>query len=330
MKTTRQFFCLLSAGLILFSGLSGCDWFKKSVPPNELFVTAENARKDDQVVEAAEAYDQLVQDSPDSELVPEALYYSGISKYTLMLRAPGKQEFKNKKDGLSEMKKTQYAEWLKYLGKQDKAFTYLDAVDKYVYNGTEFSELMERFPSNNLVDDAAFQLTRLEIQTKQMANDLTLDAAVQLYADYAKSYPQSPYREKAAEHLLQLASDQSVAAANLKETAAAFRAFAQAAPNVKNLNDVASALAMTCIAAKDLPSAAALLGVPSVIGIGTVFTEQTSLNIRSGPGMQHRIVGKVDKGAQLLLLGKTDIWYQVRLKDGVIGYARGDYIQVAP
>ena len=90
MKTTRQFFCLLSAGLLLFSGLSGCDWFKKSVPPNELFVTAENARKDDQVVEAAEAYDQLVQDSPDSELVPEALYYSGLSKYTLMLRAPTK------------------------------------------------------------------------------------------------------------------------------------------------------------------------------------------------------------------------------------------------
>ena len=82
------------------------------------------------LLEAAQAYDQLIQDYPDSEVAADALYYSGLSKYALSLRAPGKKEFKDQKESLSELKKTLYASWLEYLDKQKDSFTYLEPIDK--------------------------------------------------------------------------------------------------------------------------------------------------------------------------------------------------------
>ena len=306
---------------------SGCNWFKKKVPPHELYAKAEAARQNDQPLEAAQAYDQLIQDYSDSEVAADALYYSGLSKYALALRVPGKKEFKEKKESLSELKKTQYESWLEYLNKQKDDFTYLEPIDKYFYTGREFINLIQRFPSNNLVDDAAFQLTRLEIQTKQATNNLTLDTALGMYVDFCKTYPQSPFREKGVEHLLQMVKEHSGTLLNNAEIAAAYQALSQAAQNVPLLGDLGYELALKCIAAADLKSAAALLGVPSVIGIGIVNTEQTRLNIRSGQGTEFKLIGKVDKGSQILLLSKSGQWYQVRLKDGTVGYALGDFIQ---
>ncbi len=322
----KAFWCFVLL-LAFLSALTGCNWFKKKVPPHELFATAETARQNDQLLEAAQAYDQLIQDYPDSEVAADALYYSGLSKYALSLRAPGKKEFQSQKESLSELKKTLYATWLEYLDKQSDSFTYLEPIDKYFYKGSEFINLIQRFPSNNLVDDAAFQLTRLEIRTKQATNNLTLDTAIGMYADFCKTYPQSPYREKGVEHLLQMVKEHSGTLLNNAEIATAYQALSQSAQNVLLLGDFGYELALKCIAAADLKSAATLLGVPSVIGIGLVNTEQTRLNIRSGQGTEFRLIGKVDKGAQILLLSKSGQWYQVRLKDGTIGYALSDFIQ---
>lgn len=323
----KIFFVILIFALVALSVLFGRRFFGKKVPPHELYAQAEAARQNDQLVEAAQAYDQLVKDYPDSEVAADALYYSGLSKYALALRVPGKKEFKEKKESLSELKKTQYASWLDYLDKQKNSFTYLEPIDKYFYKGSEFANLIQRFPSNNLVDDAAFQLTRLDIQTKHATNNLTLDTAIGMYADFCKTYPQSPYREKGIEHLLQMEKEQTGTLLNDAEIAAAYQALSQAAKNVPLLEDLGYELALKCIAAADLKNAAALLGVPSVIGIGLVNTAQTRLNIRSGQGTEFRLIGKVDKGSQILLLSKSGQWYQVRLKDGTIGYALSDFIQ---
>ena len=323
----KIFFAILILALVAISVLLGRAFFEKKVPPHELYAKAEAARQNDQLLEAAQAYDQLIKDYPDTEVAADALYYSGLSKYALALRVPGKKEFKEKKESLSELKKTQYASWLDYLDKQKNSFTYLEPIDKYFYKGSEFANLIQRFPSNNLVDDAAFQLTRLDIQTKQATNNLTLDAAIGMYADFCKSYPQSPYREKGIEHLLQMVKEQTGTLLNDAEIAAAYQALSQAAQNVPQLGDLGYELALKCIAAADLKNAAALLGVPSVIGIGIVNTAQTRLNIRSGQGTEFRLIGKVDKGSQILLLSKSGQWYQVRLKDGTIGYALSDFIQ---
>ncbi|GAK48843.1 probable cell wall hydrolase [Candidatus Moduliflexus flocculans] len=323
----KIFVVILILALVAISVLFGRTFFEKKVPPHELYAKAEAARQNDQLLEAAQAYDQLIKDYPDTEVAADALYYSGLSKYALALRVPGKKEFKEKKESLSELKKTQYASWLDYLDKQKNSFTYLEPIDKYFYKGSEFANLIQRFPSNNLVDDAAFQLTRLDIQTKRATNNLTLDTAIGMYADFCKTYPQSPYREKGIEHLLQMVKEQTGTLLNDAEIAAAYQALSQAAQNVPLLGDLGYELALKCIAAADLKNAAALLGVPSVIGIGIVNTAQTRLNIRSGQGTEFRLIGKVDKGSQILLLSKSGQWYQVRLKDGTIGYALSDFIQ---
>jgi len=323
----KIFFALLILAIVAVSVIFGRRFFEKKTPPHELYAQAETARQNDQLLEAAQAYDQLIRDYPDSEAAADALYYSGLSKYALALRSPGKKEFKEKKESLSELKKTQYESWLEYLDKQKESFSYLEPIDKYFYKGSEFTKLIQRFPSNNLVDDAAFQLTRLEIQTKQTTNNLTLDTAMSMYADFCKTYPQSPYRGKGVEHLLQMVKESSGTLLNNAEVAAAYQALSQAAQNVSLLGDLGYELALKCIAAADLKSAAALLGVPSVIGIGLVNTEQTRLNIRSGQGTEFKLIGKVDKGSQLLLLSKSGQWYEVRLKDGTVGYALGDFIQ---
>ena len=77
-----------------------------------------------------------------------------------------------------------------------------------------------------------------------------------------------------------------------------------------------------------MKNAASILGVPSVMGIGIVDTERTRLNIRRGQGRQYRIVAKADKGEELILLEKSDEWYNVQLQNGTVGYAHGDYIKV--
>lgn len=326
-KCLRHTVCYLLLGSVVLLGMTSCEFFKKKVPPQELFKQAEQHRKNEGFVEAAQRYDELIETYENSELAPAALYYSGICKYTLTLRAPGKTEFEQRKGGLSENKKDMYAEWIDYLSGHDDQFLYLEAIDKFVYKGTDFKSLLDQYPASNFADDAAFQLVHTHLTAKQQTNTLTLEIALQLYAEYFADYPQSPYRQKGVEHLIQLVSQYSQTLLNHDEIAAAYQQLAQAADRVPQVGQLAYLLGIQFLKVKDVKNAAAILDAPDLIGIGVVETERTRLNIRSGQGTEYRIVGKAEKGEHLLLLSKSGQWYNVRLQDGTIGYAHADFIR---
>ena len=71
-KRLRQAVCYLLLGSILLLGMTSCEFFKKKVPPQELFKQAEEHRKNENFVEAAQLYDELIKQHEKSELVPPA------------------------------------------------------------------------------------------------------------------------------------------------------------------------------------------------------------------------------------------------------------------
>ena len=313
---------------LLLCSLTACNFLKKKVPPHELFSKAEQERKDEQLLEAAKGYDELVKQYRESELVPPALYYSGICKYSISLRSPGQKKFKERRGGLSEAKKKLYDHWIDYMNDQKDTFSYVEAIDKYLYKGNEFKTLIEEYPASDLVDDAAFQLIRLHIKAKQTTNTFTIEYALQLYTEYNTKYPQSPYRQRGLEHLIQLIEDDSDTIPNYDNITTAYQEFARTAKDLPELGRLSYVLAIKFIETADVKNAASILGVPSIIGLGTVETQRTRLNIRSGEGTGYRILAKVDKGTQLILLDKSGQWYKVHLEDGTVGYAHSDFIQL--
>ena len=46
----------------------------------------------------------------------------------------------------------------------------------------------------------------------------------------------------------------------------------------------------------------------------------TTVNVRSGPGTSHAILGSVKRGERLALLGESGSWFQIRLPDGRVGW----------
>ena len=320
-NSSYLFLCVLAS-----YQLTACQYFQKKVPPTEQFAQAEQLRKNDRLLEAADGYDTLVSQHPDSELVPPALYYSGICKYTFSGRAVGPKTLQQREGGLSEGKKTLYESWIDYMKDHKDAFSYVEGIDRYLYKGNEFKTLIEKHPSSNLVDDAAFQLIGLHIWGKQSTNTFSLEYAIQLYTDYFTAYPQSPYRQKALEHLKKLVEEEDGTILNYENISTAFKEFSNAAKDLPELRSLAYGLALTFLAGNEQARAATILGVPSVLGFGTVETERTRLNIRSGASTSTRIVTKANKGDRLLLLNRSGDWYQILLSDGTLGYAHRDFI----
>ncbi len=326
MKKRLRYLVLFLLGGLLIGNVTACDKLKKKIPPHEMFSQAEQHRKNDDLIEAARIYDDLVRQYSESELVPPALYYSGYCKYTLSLRAPGQKELKQRQDGLSELKQTLYRQWLEYMKDQKNTFSYVEAIDKYQYRGNEFKTLVERYPSSNFVDDAAFQLVRLHINAKQSTNAFTMGHALQLYTEYFTAYPQSPYRPKGLTHLIKLVQDYADALFNHDDITNAYHEFAKVAQDLPDCSRLSYLLALKFLETDDRKNAASILGVSEVIGLGTVETKRTRLNIRSGQGTNYRITTKVEKGEQLILLAQSNGWYHVQLADGTLGYAHGDFI----
>ncbi|MGL4914145.1 MAG: C40 family peptidase, partial [Romboutsia sp.] len=64
----------------------------------------------------------------------------------------------------------------------------------------------------------------------------------------------------------------------------------------------------------------------SVSGYGTVTT--SSLNVRSGAGTSYSVISKVYKNDTVELLAKSNGWYKIKLSNGKIGWASGDYIKL--
>lgn len=58
---------------------------------------------------------------------------------------------------------------------------------------------------------------------------------------------------------------------------------------------------------------------------GTITTD-SALNVRSGPGKEYEVIGKVKNDSLLTITGQTDNgWYQIEL-EGETGYVSGEYV----
>ncbi len=66
--------------------------------------------------------------------------------------------------------------------------------------------------------------------------------------------------------------------------------------------------------------------------VGQVVNAELGLNVRSGPGTDHAIIGAVSNGTRVVVLEELEGWYHVlyRNKNGqaAIGYVSGDYLEV--
>lgn len=58
---------------------------------------------------------------------------------------------------------------------------------------------------------------------------------------------------------------------------------------------------------------------------GTVTAD--SLNVRSGPGSSYDVVGKLSKGASVVILGSANGWYEIS-SGSLTGYVSADYVTV--
>ena len=287
-----------------------------------------NFRKDGAFVEAALRYDELYERYDDSELAPAALYYTGICRYSMSMRCPGKQAFDQQKAELSKSKKEEYEQCIAYMEKHKKPFMYDENVDTFLYNGADFLSLIEQFPSSDLVDDAAFQYVRNQIVGKQQLKTLTVSSILDIYGDFFERYPQSPYRRNGMEDMLKLVSDYSGALLDAAAVAEAYKKFRPFEDDLPELAKLAYLLSKRLLEEGAAEAAAALLGQPSVVGLGIVETERTRLNVRGGQGTQHRIIAKAEKGEEVLVLEHTGDWYAVLLENGTRGYVYREYIQL--
>ena len=67
--------------------------------------------------------------------------------------------------------------------------------------------------------------------------------------------------------------------------------------------------------------------VEPIEAIGTVITKSTPLRIRELPSETATQIGKIPKGATVLITGRTDGWYKVEYQ-GISGYSSSQYISV--
>ncbi|WP_052715311.1 DUF1236 domain-containing protein [Paracoccus sp. 228] len=78
-----------------------------------------------------------------------------------------------------------------------------------------------------------------------------------------------------------------------------------------------------------VPTLVAALTVAGAASAQVTATVATDLNVRSGPGVQHGVIGAIGAGDEVSVLGCIDSanWCQVS-DDGLEGWAYGDYLNV--
>ena len=76
-------------------------------------------------------------------------------------------------------------------------------------------------------------------------------------------------------------------------------------------------------------SAIAILGLSGAAMAQTTATASTELNVRSGPGVQHEVIGAIPSGGEVNVVGCIDSanWCEVT-SDAANGWAYGDYLNV--
>lgn len=60
-------------------------------------------------------------------------------------------------------------------------------------------------------------------------------------------------------------------------------------------------------------------------GFGSIT--QDSVNLRSGPGGQHDLIGELDRGEQVILQGHQGFWVHIQVVGGDSGWVFRDYVQ---
>ncbi|MDQ0285459.1 N-acetylmuramoyl-L-alanine amidase [Desulfofundulus luciae] len=74
------------------------------------------------------------------------------------------------------------------------------------------------------------------------------------------------------------------------------------------------------------PAAPPGSGQSSSGGMGQVVVQGNGVNVRSGPGLEHPVVTRVNRGERLAVLGKVPDWYQVQLPGGGTGWIVAWYV----
>jgi hypothetical protein len=67
--------------------------------------------------------------------------------------------------------------------------------------------------------------------------------------------------------------------------------------------------------------------IPSTSGTNTVVVTATFANIRQGAGNEFSIATIVKQGDELLLLGESDDWFNVRLENGQEGWINNRFVK---
>jgi uncharacterized protein YraI len=70
---------------------------------------------------------------------------------------------------------------------------------------------------------------------------------------------------------------------------------------------------------------AAFVALAVTGGVAAAASATTDLNIRSGPGTEHQVIGVIPSGAPVDVLGCTGSWCQVNYA-GRAGFASGSYL----
>ncbi len=65
------------------------------------------------------------------------------------------------------------------------------------------------------------------------------------------------------------------------------------------------------------------LAHPAASAAETVVADRASVNIRSGPGTGYKLLGQINRGTSVTVIGRSGDWYRVRLADGRIGWLAG-------
>ena len=52
-----------------------------------------------------------------------------------------------------------------------------------------------------------------------------------------------------------------------------------------------------------------------------------SLNLRSGPGNSYSVIMSMPHGMQVIAIGRSGDWVQLRARNGVVGYAYRSYLR---
>ena len=59
---------------------------------------------------------------------------------------------------------------------------------------------------------------------------------------------------------------------------------------------------------------------------GVVSTKWKRLNVRTGPGLEYKIIEQLDKGTLVTVIDHEDGWYRIALADGTEGWCTDEYI----